>query len=253
MSKHFNFNNEEYTLPIEIREDGHVTINVNGSVMEFASVQELAENYAIARNVSPENLKNWVLVEDGNIYSFVLRAATAGVDFFANEGLSWCSTDTETRRYDDEDEDDEEYEYGYYEEQPYDTLSANALKVAEHVAEVGHFSDIEYTINNNEQVYQFILGITEELENTDGGFDFAFEVMQLVNELNHGNIPQNDVASANRDLQLAVLARRPFLQISKINITTNDGPKHILRDVTAPFRPTELVVNVRGTYLLIER
>jgi len=150
MSKHFNFNNEEYTLPIEIREDCHVTINVNGSVMEFSSVQDLAENYAIARNVSPENLKNWVLVEDGNIYSFVLRAATAGVDFFANEGLSWCGTDTGTSRYDEE-EDDEEYEYGYYEEQPYDTLSENALKVAEHVAEVGHFSDIEYTINNNEQ------------------------------------------------------------------------------------------------------
>lgn len=81
MQKFFNFNNEEYVLPFEQHENGSVTIEVNGTNMDFSSVQELAENYALARNVNTQHLKNWTLVEDGDNYAFVLRAATAGVDF----------------------------------------------------------------------------------------------------------------------------------------------------------------------------
>ena len=64
MEKYFNFNNEEYILPIDLAEDGTVTMQANGQEIRFATVQELAENYAIARNVATENLKNWTLVED---------------------------------------------------------------------------------------------------------------------------------------------------------------------------------------------
>lgn len=80
MEKYFNFNNEEYILPIDVAEDGRVTLQVNSQEMQFDSVQQLAENYATARSVATENLKNWTLVEDGDTFSFVLRAATAGND-----------------------------------------------------------------------------------------------------------------------------------------------------------------------------
>ena len=73
----FNFNNEQDTTPITVDE---VTKAVTFNGVEFASVQEFAEFYALARDVKPENLKNWVLVENGDTYSFVLRAATAGHD-----------------------------------------------------------------------------------------------------------------------------------------------------------------------------
>ena len=72
--KRFNFNNEQDTTPITVDE---VTKAVTFNGVEFASVQEFAEFYALARD---ENLKNWVLVENGDTYSFVLRAATAGHD-----------------------------------------------------------------------------------------------------------------------------------------------------------------------------
>jgi len=75
--KRFNFNNEQDTTPIAVDE---VTKAVTFNGVEFTSVQEFAEFYALARDVKPENLKNWVLVENGDTYSFVLRAATAGHD-----------------------------------------------------------------------------------------------------------------------------------------------------------------------------
>ena len=90
MTKYFNFNNEEYTLTIEEAADGTVSFVANGTELHFDNIQSLAENYALARNVKTDNLKNWVLVEDGDYYSFVLRAATAGVDFFSQEpSISW--------------------------------------------------------------------------------------------------------------------------------------------------------------------
>lgn len=79
----FNFNNEVDTFAINVDEEtGHVTVpGDDGQVMgEYDSVQQLAEIYAQARDVKPENLKNWVLLENGNVYSFVLRAGTAGLD-----------------------------------------------------------------------------------------------------------------------------------------------------------------------------
>lgn len=78
----FNFNNEVDSFEIHVEDDGKVTVpGENGQTMaEYESVEQLAEIYAQARDVKPENLKNWVLLENGNVYSYVLRAGTAGVD-----------------------------------------------------------------------------------------------------------------------------------------------------------------------------
>ncbi len=76
----FNFNNEVNLFEIHVEDDGRVTVpGENGPIGEFDSVQQLAEIYATARDVKPENLKNWTLLENGNVYSFVLRAGTAGL------------------------------------------------------------------------------------------------------------------------------------------------------------------------------
>ena len=80
-TKHFNFNNEADLTPIEVNDEtGVVEFTLDGQVATFESVQEFAEFYALARNVVPENLKNWTLTEDGNHVAFVLRAGTAGLD-----------------------------------------------------------------------------------------------------------------------------------------------------------------------------
>lgn len=78
----FNFNNEVNTFEIHVEDDGRVTVPGEGGqvLAEYDSVQQLAEIYAQARDVKPKNLKNWTLLENGNVYSFVLRAGTAGVD-----------------------------------------------------------------------------------------------------------------------------------------------------------------------------
>lgn len=75
----FNFNNEADILEINRDEEGHITIpSVEGAPV-FNSIEEFAEYYAIARNVSTDNLKNWELIKDGDVISYVLRAGTAGV------------------------------------------------------------------------------------------------------------------------------------------------------------------------------
>lgn len=76
----FNFNNEVDTIDIDVDEEtGRVTVpGDNGPMAEYANVKQLAEIYAQARNVKPENLKNWTLLENGNVYSYVLKAGTAG-------------------------------------------------------------------------------------------------------------------------------------------------------------------------------
>ena len=85
MTKQFNFNHEEHVTHFELdNETGRVSFEVQGITQEFASAQELAEFYATARGVTPDKLKNWTLIEDGDYYAFVLRAATAGNDFFNN-------------------------------------------------------------------------------------------------------------------------------------------------------------------------
>lgn len=79
MEKYFNFNNEADLTTFELQEDGTVFFELGDQHETFDSVEEFAEFYAVARNVKPENLKNWVLVEDDDTYSFVLRAGTAGI------------------------------------------------------------------------------------------------------------------------------------------------------------------------------
>lgn len=78
----FNFNNEVDTFEIHIEDDGSVAVpGENGETLAtYDNVEQLAEIYAQARDVKPENLKNWVLLENGNVFSFVLRAGTAGVN-----------------------------------------------------------------------------------------------------------------------------------------------------------------------------
>ena len=81
-TKYFNFNNEADLTPIEVNDEtGVVEFTLDGQVATFDSVQEFAEFYALARNVVPDNLKNWTLTEDGNHVAFVLRAGTAGLDY----------------------------------------------------------------------------------------------------------------------------------------------------------------------------
>lgn len=78
----FNFNNEVDTFAIEEHDDGHVIVpGPNGPLAEYASLQQFAEMYAQARDVKPDNLKNWTLVEHGDVVSFVLRAGTAGIAY----------------------------------------------------------------------------------------------------------------------------------------------------------------------------
>ena len=80
-TKYFNFNNEADLTPIEVNDEtGVVEFTLDGQVATFESIQEFAEFYALARNVVPENLKNWTLTEDGNHVAFVLRAGTAGLE-----------------------------------------------------------------------------------------------------------------------------------------------------------------------------
>lgn len=79
VTKYFNFNNEQALTLVEQHEDGTVTFAIGDAHGSFDSLQEFAEFYALARNVLPENLKNWVLIEDGNQFAFVLRASTGAV------------------------------------------------------------------------------------------------------------------------------------------------------------------------------
>lgn len=75
----FNFNNEQGILELRQNDEGIITVPGQPDLPEFATIQEFAEFYAIARNVSADHLKNWVLHEDGDVYSFILRAAKAGI------------------------------------------------------------------------------------------------------------------------------------------------------------------------------
>lgn len=78
----FNFNNEVDAFEIHVEDDGRVTVpdENGGTLASYDSVEQLAEIYAQARGVKNENLKNWVLLENGDEYTYVLRAGTAGVN-----------------------------------------------------------------------------------------------------------------------------------------------------------------------------
>lgn len=80
-TQYFNFNHEADLTPVEVNDvTGEVTLTLEDQTQTFNDKQEFAEFYATARNVLPENLKNWVLTEDQNQFAFVLRSGTAGLD-----------------------------------------------------------------------------------------------------------------------------------------------------------------------------
>lgn len=81
MEKYFNFNNEQDLTPLDVNpETGVVTFELENETATFDSINEFAEFYATARNVKHDNLKNWTLITDGDTYSYILRAGTAGLD-----------------------------------------------------------------------------------------------------------------------------------------------------------------------------
>lgn len=120
---YFNFNHEVSLLPFTQNEDGRVFVEQQGQTFEFDDIQSLAQHYATARNVSPENLKNWTLVQDGDTYSYVMKAATGGNDDIHVEGVFQNPNDKLVFEQsplfeddEDEDEDDDNIESDYYDE-----------------------------------------------------------------------------------------------------------------------------------------
>lgn len=76
----FNFNNEVDVLILNQNvETGQITVPENPNMPTFESIESFAEYYALARTVKAENLKNWTLVENGDMYTYSLRAGTAGI------------------------------------------------------------------------------------------------------------------------------------------------------------------------------
>lgn len=76
---HFNFNNEADLLTIVENDDLTISVPELTTGESFPTIQAFADAYAIARNVTVDNLKNWELIVDGTVVSYVLRAGTAGV------------------------------------------------------------------------------------------------------------------------------------------------------------------------------
>ena len=249
MEKYFNFNNEEYILPIDLAEDGTVTMQANGQEIRFATVQELAENYAIARNVATENLKNWTLVEDGDTFSFVLRAATAGVDFFQNEDEDECpviyAVRFDNEDYDDYDDDDDEV--GYYD------LTSDEQRTLEFMYPGLDEGDLTELLQRDEYLIERVQTLAANFAAAgNGNFDLGIGLAELVRDLNDGELPENLNDEANRQLQVAAIAHRDALPVIELNITTRIG-EDVRRPVTEPFRPTELVTKVAGKYIVVTR
>lgn len=240
MQKFFNFNNEEYVLPFELHEDGTVTIEVNGANMDFASVRELAENYALARNVNTQHLKNWTLVEDGDNYAFVLRAATAGVDFFDLVESAPFQADPV---YDDE------YEREFNDEFVFDTLTSDEIETAGYILGTNDPGVIAASVEDEEvlarvqDAYELITRVGR------GNFRFGMDVIYTLDQIHSGELPPKEVEKANRQLAITAIARRTHFQILEVNVSTG-GTEDIQRSVNEPFRDTELVTEIDGHYVL---
>lgn len=245
MNKYFNFNNEEYVLSIDEHEDGSVTFEVNGNEVQYASIQALAESYALARNVAADNLKNWVLVEDGAYYSFVLRAATAGADFFSIFNEFNDEEDVEDEIEEDEYVDEEE-------EFTFDDLTREERLAFEVLVGTDDEEVLRAVFQVEEDAYDDIVETVQELiELGDGSFDFGYEVKLLIDELVDGNIPESAREEANRQLTMAAIARRSEFQVYVLNLT--DGTfACALRRVEQPFRLTELVVKLQNRFVVVE-
>ena len=249
MEKYFNFNNEEYILPIDLAEDGTVTMQANGQEIRFETVQELAENYAIARNVATENLKNWTLVEDGDTFSFVLRAATAGVDFFQQADEDEYPV-IYAVRFDDEDYndyDDDDDEVGYYD------LTSDEQRTLEFMYPGLDEGDLTELLQRDEYLIERVQNLAANFAAAgNGNFDLGIGLAGLVRDINDGELPENVKDEANRQLQVAAIAHRDALPVIELNITTRIG-EDVRRPVTEPFRPTELVTKVAGKYIVVTR
>lgn len=250
MEKYFNFNNEEYVLTIDEAEDGKVTFDANGQKMEFDSVLDLAHNYAIARNVTAANLKNWTLVQDGHYYSFVLRAATAGADFFENRVVE---NEVYNESYDEEEYDDE---FDDKFEEPIlniGWLTYEERQVLEFLCGTSDDETLADQIYDNHELYEELKSKVQTYTDfARGNFDLGFGIAKLIFSINNGRIPESEVENANKQLTMAQIARRDSIQVYVVNMTTG-GAGFGQRRVTAPFRNTELVVNVAKTFVIFEK
>lgn len=249
MEKYFNFNNEEYILPIDLAEDGTVTMQANGQEIRFATVQELAENYAIARNVATDNLKNWTLVEDGDTFSFVLRAATAGVDFFQDDEDEYPAIYAirfENPDYDDYDDDDDD-EVGYYD------LTSDEQRTLEFMYPGLDEGDLTELLQRDEYLIERVQNLAANFAAAgNGNFELGIGLAELVRDINDGELPENLTAEANRQLQVALIAHRNEFPVIELNVTTRIG-EDVRRPVNEPFRNTELVTKVAGKYVVVTR
>lgn len=249
MEKYFNFNNEEYILPIDLAEDGTVTMQANGQEIRFTSVKDLAENYAIARNVATENLKNWTLVEDGDTFSFVLRAATAGVDFFQDDEDEYPVIYAVRLNDDDDygDYDDDDDEVGYY------NLTSDEQRTLEFMYPGLDEGDLTELLQRDEYLIERVQNLAANFAAAgNGNFDLGIGLAGLVRDINNGELPENVNDEANRQLQVAAIAHRDALPVIELNITTRIG-EDVRRPVNEPFRPTELVTKVAGKYIVVTR
>lgn len=79
-TKYFNFRHEENLVELNVNDE---TGRVEVRGVEFDSVEEFAEQYALARDVRPDQFKNWALTQNSDTYIYDLRAATAGNDLAA--------------------------------------------------------------------------------------------------------------------------------------------------------------------------
>lgn len=248
MEKYFNFNNEEYILPIDLAEDGTVTMQANGQEIRFATVQELAENYAIARNVATENLKNWTLVEDGDTFSFVLRAATAGVDFFQDDEDEYPVI--YAVQFDDEGYDDD---YDDYDDTSYYNLTSDEQRTIEFMYPGLDKDDLTELLQQDEELIERVQNLAANFAAAgNGNFELGIGLAELVRDINAGELPDNLTDEANRQLQVAAIAHRNEFPVIELNVTTRIG-EDVRRPVNEPFRPTELVAKVAGKYVVVTR
>lgn len=252
MEKLFNFNHEEYVLPIDVNEEtGAVTMTIDNQTMAFDSVQALAEAYAVARNVTPENLKNWVLVEDDNTYAFILRAATAGNDEDEEEDMfdegERYRHENELYRDDEEDDDEEDEEDDVYDEDEYC-----------YEDDYHYFSDkekklIAHLYPSGQSVEEAVARVNEKLENDELDYDELVEQLEreaarladIYSNLDIAIIIDNacksyhvhvaletgepfdlpnahDVDEANKRFVMAKLARRKTLSVLLVNLDTRE-------------------------------
>lgn len=274
MTKQFNFNHEEHVTHFELdNETGRVSFEVQGITQEFASVQELAEFYATARGVTPDKLKNWTLIEDGDYYAFVLRAATAGNDFFNNgESRDFFRVDRNTYEedYDEEDYDDEDTTICWEEL----TNSERKVLIA-HTVEVTNYEEVEAVLNgeldsdgleyaqesiyDNDSLYNEIVEKVEEYtEFGNGNFDLGFAVKLELTNIQYASRSelfertQAVKAEANKQLIMASIARRADFQVFNCDIS-NERIVSEFRPTSRPFGENELVLKCVGRIVVFKR